>query len=411
MINRDIFVIDEKSIGSEYGIGTYLNEYIKCLKSFDFNIYIINLFSDEPLIQIYKKEDVTYILIPRTNTPNITLKSYYHSVCVLLGLYVKVNNSPIFQLSFHESSNFVDFIREYFESSVILYTIHYSCWSLQLNSDFVLFENIIQKNNTGAKLSEIEHHVVKDFIKEKELFQKVDKIICLSEETKNTLLNIYSIENSKLAMIPNGLEDTYKPKELDEKYELKKKYGLNVNEKIILYVGRLTAMKGVYALLDSFKKIIQTQPDCRLFLVGEGDFTRVLAHCKDIWAKITITGKLSKEELSQLYKITDIGVIPSYNEQCSYVSLEMMMNCIPCVVSDAMGLNSIFTNRQNALIAEIGNFNKNEHYISNLTKAILQLIESDNLKEMISQKNRNVFLRNYNLDVMKKNYKVLFSSF
>ena len=107
-------------------------------------------------------------------------------------------------------------------------------------------------------------------------------------------------------------------------------------------MGRLTALKGAYILLDSFKKISPYHTNYRLFIIGDGDFNLLLNQAEPYWDRITFTGKIDKEKLNQLYKIADIGIIPSYCEQCSYVCLEMMMNAIPCIVSDGIGLNSIF---------------------------------------------------------------------
>ena len=67
--------------------------------------------------------------------------------------------------------------------------------------------------------------------------------------------------------------------------------------------------------------------------VGDGFYSYYLNSCNPTWNKITFTGKLNKEDLYKLYQIADIGVLPSFHEQCSYVAIEMMMYGIPLVAS------------------------------------------------------------------------------
>ncbi|MFK2292449.1 glycosyltransferase family 4 protein [Bacteroides fragilis] len=60
-------------------------------------------------------------------------------------------------------------------------------------------------------MSELEHRVILEFEKEKELFNKVDRIICLSNETYEILKSEYLISPTKINLIPNGIEDSYTP--------------------------------------------------------------------------------------------------------------------------------------------------------------------------------------------------------
>ena len=63
--------------------------------------------------------------------------------------------------------------------------------------------------------------------------------------------------------------------------------------------------------------------------------------CNGIWGKVIFTGKLRKDQLYRFYQIADIGVLPSCQEQCSYVGIEMLMHGIPLVGTDAMGISEM----------------------------------------------------------------------
>jgi len=59
-----------------------------------------------------------------------------------------------------------------------------------------------------------------------------------------------------------------------------------------------------------------------------------------LFGKITFAGKVDKELLSVFYQISDVGVMASFHEQCSYVAIEMMAYGI-LVGTDTTGLKEM----------------------------------------------------------------------
>jgi len=60
-------------------------------------------------------------------------------------------------------------------------------------------------------------------------------------------------------------------------------------------------------------------------------------------SRITITGTFSKKQLADYYTMADVGVVPSYVEQCSYTTIEMMLFKLPIVASQVDGLKEMIT--------------------------------------------------------------------
>jgi len=98
---------------------------------------------------------------------------------------------------------------------------------------------------------------------------------------------------------------------------------------------------------------------------------------KKFAAKVTYTGLNEKKEIRRWYQIADIGIIPSFSEQCSYVGIEMMMHGLPVVASDGFGVRNMFQDGVNAKVAKIGDRKNPKHFISGLTVAILELLFSE----------------------------------
>ena len=70
---------------------------------------------------------------------------------------------------------------------------------------------------------------------------------------------------------------------------------------------------------------------------------------------------MDKNLLFEFYQIADVGVMPSFHEQCSYVAIEMMMMGVPLITSDSTGLKEMQANKEFMLKTYINN---NEMYIN-----------------------------------------------
>ena len=124
-------------------------------------------------------------------------------------------------------------------------------------------------------------------------------------------------------------------------------------------------------------------------------------------AKISYTGPIDKKELRRWYRIADVGVIPSFSEQCSYAGIEMMMHGLPIVASDGFGVRNMFQDGVNARTAQIGNRKKPKEFISSLTDALLELLSSESLCSDLGKSARQMYLSRYLPEKMFDKYKKL----
>jgi glycosyltransferase involved in cell wall biosynthesis len=241
------------------------------------------------------------------------------------------------------------------------------------------------------------------------MYKIVDRVITLSQNTCRLLIDTYKINSEKIAFISNGIDDFRKIISIEEKSLIKSKLLLNEHEKIILFVGRTHFAKGVYSLIKSFEKVLVCYPNCRLVFVGAVlDFSKISYYTKNISSKIIFTGQLTKEELNNWYQIADIGVLPSYSEQCSYTGMEMMMYQIPIIASDGFGVNEMFKDGINAKVAKTGNRSNSEEFELNITNAILELLNSEDLSQKLGKNARKIYENSYHIKYMQKGYRKLF---
>lgn len=225
----------------------------------------------------------------------------------------------------------------------------------------------------------------------------------------DALKSIHKIPFHKISIIPNEIRTSkLKVRDTDK---LRSQLFLPKREKILLYVGRASEQKGVFALIQSFEKALGRDADLRLVIVGtfkEDALKYISKKHSSIASRITVIGFISRKELFKWYAVADIAVIPSLYEQCSYVGMEMMMHGLPIIASDGIGLRDMLRDEENALVAKIGN-PKNDYseYVTNLTNCINRLLDSDELKEKISMRGADIYKEQYHSRYMRKRYKRL----
>ena len=135
--------------------------------------------------------------------------------------------------------------------------------------------------------------------------------------------------------------------------KIKESFGFEESERIILYAGRLSEDKGVYALINVFKKIHKEFPGTRLVLAGDGEFRELFPLCKEMSGKVSFLGNLGMNELQKLYSIAEIGVCPSFFELLGYTPIEMMANQLPVVISDVPGMRELVEDGVDGLVCGV----------------------------------------------------------
>jgi glycosyltransferase involved in cell wall biosynthesis len=107
-----------------------------------------------------------------------------------------------------------------------------------------------------------------------------------------------------------------------------------------LYIGRLSAEKGLYDLIDAFAATREKMPEARLDIVGSGHFEReVRERCQSagVDSAVDFLGPKTAEEIGQLLMHSDALVLPSHSEPWGLVVNEALSYGCPVVVSDICG--------------------------------------------------------------------------
>lgn len=407
---KHIYIIDEYISSKQNGVGTYVRHLAQMFDATDTQVNIISFNAEVKELCISADNGIYRYDIPfcaQGDFLNIGELEFS-----LLSLYIEDNYNNIFFVNHSPCVDLLRAIRSNFPKSKMVFTIHDQGWTTPLLGNSKCLEEL--KRNRLVKIEGLNHRVASFVVKycneEKKMYNIADAIICLSRSTYQLLHDFYGIDYHKLYFIPNCL-----PKAINipfiEKDEARKILHLNDSEKVLLYVGRTSKAKGIIELLRVFERICYKIKNVRLVIVGEvhslEEFTKLTpTSC----SQITYTGLISSERLALWYASADIGIIPSYTEQCSYAALEMMHTPGVVVTTDGWGLDEVF-NDKNAIIApiqrksnEIETKQLEENLYSALIKALtLEEPDLDALKIQC----RTLLENRYNFDNVSLKYKKL----
>ena len=160
--------------------------------------------------------------------------------------------------------------------------------------------------------------------------------------------------------------------ELNEKYSLK-------NKKVILFVGRLVALKNLSRFLSAVENL---KEDCVVVIVGSGEEEISLKQqAEKINKNIIFTGRLEGDTLRAWYNVSDIFVLLSVLEAFGAVTNEALLAGNYVVVSEKAGSNCLVEENVNGYVVDPYNIDQ----ISTTIDKLLSKIEYKN--EIISLKN------------------------
>jgi len=284
----------------------------------------------------------------------------------------KINNKYIFGLYFSRYPNI--FLLNYINNSLINFYLKNKNKSLV---HFMYDPEYVPKNLTQKKIITI-HDTIHEkysksyndnfFSKRRKILEQMDKIICVSKNTKKDLIDFYNIEKSKISVVYNGADHLNFITTKNDKKE--KPY--------ILYVGSRSKYKNFRLLVESYSKSKKINDNFNIICFGGGRFTKdEIDHFK----KFNILNKIilvlgDDSSLKAHYENASLFVYPSLYEGFGISVLEAMNSGCPTIVSDI----SVF---REILDSEIFFFNPKIHedLIFNMEKV---LFDNENKKKLVS---------------------------
>jgi glycosyltransferase involved in cell wall biosynthesis len=170
---------------------------------------------------------------------------------------------------------------------------------------------------------------------EREGMENADKIIAVSNYTKQIIKEKYGIPEEKIITVYNAVD----PAE-NEKILFKK----GVNEKVVSFLGRITIQKGPEYFIEAAYLILKKMNNVRFVMAGSGDKMNEMVERVaqlGIADKFHFTGFLKGDDVFRMFQMTDVFVMPSVSEPFGIVPLEAMQANVPVIISNQSGVSEI----------------------------------------------------------------------
>lgn len=174
---------------------------------------------------------------------------------------------------------------------------------------------------------------------EYEGLQAADRIITVSNLTKEKIIKEYGINPQKVRVIHNGVEF--------EQSSMLERSKLNDDNKIVLFLGRVTLQKGPDYFVYAARKVLDYYPKALFMIVGNGDmegFVMKKVLELNMANKFLFAGFLRGRDVTKAFQMADVFVMPSVSEPFGLVPLESMMNGTPAIISKQSGVSEVLIN-------------------------------------------------------------------
>ncbi|MCI8778889.1 MAG: glycosyltransferase family 4 protein [Bacilli bacterium] len=231
--------------------------------------------------------------------------------------------------------------------------------------------------------------------------EKIDALITPSEKISTYLKERYDIKKEPY-IIKTGIRQL----NTENFIPLEKILKINLDDFVVLYVGRIAKEKNIDTLIRCHEQIIRYNPNVRLLFVGDGPLLKKYKNyvlMKNIGEYIRFIGKVNYDSIANFYRIADMTAIASNTETQGLTILESLQQGVPIMYYKDEVFNYIMQDGYNGI-----RFVDDKDYID-------KLIEIANNKEklQILKNNSKTSVTNYNSDnyaqevlkVYKKIYK------
>lgn len=217
--------------------------------------------------------------------------------------------------------------------------------------------------------------------------------------------------DSKIFLIPRSVQvDRFNVPSIDLKWSIRKKLGLNKEEKIILFVGSLLKRKGAELLPGIIAGLVKAKKwPIKLIIIGNGDVNQ-----EEIELTKSIQNEIEKLNISDFVimggvvtnvidymQVSDLLLFPSKKEGIPNVVLESMSCGLPVVCNKIDGITDF-------IFDSIPSFQISGDDINAYINAISTLLADDNLYNQISNLNRQQILQKFTPAVIDAKYQMMY---
>lgn len=212
----------------------------------------------------------------------------------------------------------------------------------------------------------------KVFELERKGFQEADRIITVSNWTRQIVKSRYRIPAEKIAVVHNGIL----PKKKAAGF-----YFPEIGSHFVTFLGRVTHQKGPAFFVEAAYNVLKEFPEAHFIVAGAGDLLpQMIERVAQLGmsANFHFTGFLSGDEVDQVWSMTDVYVMPSVSEPFGIAPLEAIQGGVPVILSNQSGVSEVMPH---AIKVDFWD-------VKALARAICSVIRYESLSDVLRQQSK-----------------------
>lgn len=203
---------------------------------------------------------------------------------------------------------------------------------------------------------DVSFKVHKEFIKFSDLFflsiliplsfRRADKIIAVSQFTKDEIIKHYGVEEVKVEVVYNSVSDNFR-REISESDLAKVKEKYHLPDEFVMYLGTMQPRKNIPAIIGAFAKMKKKVPNAKLVLVGNRKAHNFdlkidkIIQRENLQEDVIFPGYVDEKDKPAIFRLARVFAFLSAYEGFGIPALEAMSQGVPVLASDISVLREV----------------------------------------------------------------------
>lgn len=169
---------------------------------------------------------------------------------------------------------------------------------------------------------------------EHEALAHADRVLCVSEASAARVAATGALAATRIAVVRNALPALPRGR----------RPGRRGRAPVVLSLGRVTAQKGPFVLLEAARRVVAADPRVRFVVAGDGDLLPPAIERSatlGLARHVHFTGFLAGREVERAFAEADVFVMPSLREPFGLVALEAAARGLPVVLTEPAGVREV----------------------------------------------------------------------
>ena len=176
---------------------------------------------------------------------------------------------------------------------------------------------------------------------EQQGMQEADLIVAVSEWTRQILISKYGVSAEKISVVHNGI---LLEKGTQSAKKSRRRQAWPMVRQMVTFLGRVTYQKGPGYFVDAARIVLDKFPDTHFVMAGSGDLLPAMVErvaALKLSSQFHFTGFLRREQVEEVWALSDVYVMPSVSEPFGIAPLEAIQSGVPVIVSNQSGVSEV----------------------------------------------------------------------